>query len=267
MSKKHKEKKVTDLADLSNLVDVASLPAVEELPAKVEDLGRRSYNPAEASHDETAVAEIAEVITTNVDEAVATIDSMIAEQDAIDAATLAPTDACEDHGLIVDVADIAVDGPVIASIRSYNLVEAAETIAAEPPEEPPTDPPVLAEALTGADLIANLQAKIAALKEDRAKRVASGSKPRPNVTYTLLDKPLAWSSTPQVAQLQQILFDEKFLADHRQSDGAVKIAEPDLFAAISAGAAAGALRTKQEPIRIFQYYRSHLLNANCLRWA
>jgi len=233
---------------------------------------------------ETAVAEIAEnilatdvsdlldthadhaILATSADEAVAIIDAMVAEEEA-------RVDAWEDRGLQVDVASIEADGPVIASI------EAAEQInppVGAPPDESTPDPvpdevpAVAAIVVPSADassLIACLQAKIAALKESKSKRVASGSKPRPNVTYTLLDKPLNWSSTPQVAQLQQILFDPAFMAKHRNAEGIVKITEPDVFAAITAGAAAGVLRTKQEPVRILQYYRSALLNANCLRWA
>jgi hypothetical protein len=234
---------------------------------------------------ETAVAEIAEnilatdvsdlldthadhaILATSADEAVAIIDAMVAEEEA-------RVDAWEDCGLQVDVAAIAADGPAIASI------EAAEEAVLAPPVDAPPDAPtpgpvpdevpaVAATAVPGnaSDLIANLQAKIASLKEGKAKRVASGSKPRPNVTYTLLERPLNWSSTPQVAQLQQILFDPAFMAKHRNAEGIVKIAEPDVFAAITAGAAAGVLRTKQEPVRILQYYRSALLNANCLRWA
>ena len=51
-----------------------------------------------------------------------------------------------------------------------------------------------------------------------------------------------------------------------EADGSIKVSEPDLFAQVVAGHAAGILRTRQEPIRILQYYRSDLLNADCLRW-
>ena len=181
---------------------------------------------------ETAVAEIAENIL------------------ATDASDLLDTRV--DHAILTTSADEAVA-----------IIDAmvAEEEAAVPDSE--YDVP----SADASSLIACLQAKIAALKESKSKRVASGSKPRPNVTYTLLNKPPAWSSTPQVAQLQQILFAPAFLAQHAQADGSVKLSEPDLFAAIVAGAESGVLRTKQEPIRIFQYYRSNLLNANCLHWA
>ena len=41
--------------------------------------------------------------------------------------------------------------------------------------------------------------------------------------------------------------------------------EPELKQVIHAAARSGALKTKQDPWRIFQYYRSHLLNAGILR--
>ena len=161
------------------------------------------------------------------------------------------------------------------------LGEIASAAVAEPPEIPekpnvpevPTDPPgeapvePIAEPQSAAmQLIDALREQIAALKGAKAsKRVASGSKPRPNVTYVLLSKAPAWRSTPQIAQLQQILFDEAFLAAHRGEDGAVKVSEPELFAQVVAGHAAGILHTRQEPVRIFQYYRSDLIGADCLR--
>ena len=161
------------------------------------------------------------------------------------------------------------------------LGEIASVAVAEPPEIPeaphvpetPTNPPgeapvePIAEPQSAAmQLIDALRGQIAVLKGAKtSKRVASGSKARPNVTYVLLSKAPAWRSTPQIAQLQQILFDEAFLTAHRGEDGAVKVSEPELFAQVVAGHAAGILRTKQEPVRIFQYYRSDLIGADCLR--
>lgn len=106
--------------------------------------------------------------------------------------------------------------------------------------------------------LADLQAQIDAFKANKgtAKRVASGSKARPNVIYTLLAKPPAWHKTPQVAQLQQLLFAQ----DKRELN------EVEIFDLVKAGKEAGVLRTSQEAVRIFQYYRNDLLNANCLRW-
>jgi hypothetical protein len=139
-------------------------------------------------------------------------------------------------------------------------IESAETVS----EVAAAVAPPVSEAMRK---IAELQAQIEALKAARAsKRVASGSKARPNVVYTLLSKPPQWHSTPQVAQLQQILFDPDFIAKYKQPDGSVQVTEPELFAQVAAGQAAGVLRTSQEPVRIFQYYRSQLLTANCLRW-
>ncbi len=97
-----------------------------------------------------------------------------------------------------------------------------------------------------------LQAEVDRLKKPR--RVASGSKARPNVKYTLLKRPPKWSETPQIAQLEEILFGQ----DKRE------LLEPELFDLIKKGAEAGVLRTKQNPVRIFQYYRSDLIKDNVL---
>ena len=113
--------------------------------------------------------------------------------------------------------------------------------------------------------IAALQGKLAA--KVATKKVASGSRARPNVKYTLLTNPPAWASTPQVAQLQQILFSPEVIAKFTQPDGKVEMTEPEIFSVIEAGAAAGLLKTSQPPVRILQYYKSDLLNANCLRWS
>ncbi len=116
-------------------------------------------------------------------------------------------------------------------------------------------------------IIDDLQSKIKAASERKGtKRVASGSKARPNVKYTLLSKPPSWHNTPQVAQLQQIIFDPTVIAKYKQPDGSVVVAEPELFALIEQGAKSGVLRTKQPPVRIFQYYRNDLLIADSLRW-
>ena len=230
------------LCELASLVNVASQPPAvdDQLPA------------------ETAVAETAEESTTDPTES----PDYVTHEDRLDPVEQPSTDACADQGIVVTDAELAADGPAIASIEAAEAAAAAPPIEAPPPtpDQPPVEDPT--------DLVSTLRAKIAALKAaSAAKRVASGSKPRPNVVYTLLAKPPAWSSTPQVAQLQQILFDPAFLAKHRGADGSVKLSEPELFAQVVAGHAAGVLRTRQEPIRILQYYRSDLLNANCLRWA
>lgn len=101
-------------------------------------------------------------------------------------------------------------------------------------------------------VLEGLQAEIATLSKPR--KVASGSKARPNVVYTLLSKPPKWSDTPQVAQIEQILFGQS----------KKKLTEPELFDLIRKGAEDGVLRTKQNPVRIFQYYRAGLISGNVL---
>lgn len=233
MSKNNrKERKVTrDLSELSSLVDVASLPVDDQLP---EETGAPLPETEEIEQPEETI----------------------------------PTDPVEP----------AVEQAIAESNTVEEAIAAFDVAPAEPPIEPqpdPIDPPPaetekveeVAVKEIPPEALKLIEALQALLKTSKASRkVASGSKARPNVTYTLLAKPPAWHSTPQVAQLQQILFDESFLAAHRGNDGTVKVSEPELFAQVIAGKEAGVLRTHQEAVRIFQYYRSILLNSNCLRW-
>jgi hypothetical protein len=148
---------------------------------------------------------------------------------------------------------------------------AAAAVAKEPVLGAP------AAAAAPMSMVDELTEKLEAAKAGReSRRVASGSKPRPNVVYTLLKQPPRWHSTPQVAQLQQVLFDpavmQKYGVDKKDpKTGKItrvaEIPEPDVFDLVAAGAARGAIRTRQSPVRLLQYYRSTLLNADCLRWA
>lgn len=119
-------------------------------------------------------------------------------------------------------------------------------------------------------MLSNLRDQLESLKSNRTSstRVASGSRPRANVKYLLLNKPPKWHKTPQVAQIEQILF-SKEVADKFTSvvDGkpTVSISEPDLVEIIRKGAEDGTLRTQQEPFRIFQYYRKDLISASVIR--
>jgi hypothetical protein len=123
------------------------------------------------------------------------------------------------------------------------------------------------EAMSGhdaQDTIAALRAELEKLQtQGSGRRIKSGSKPRPNVTYTLLNKPPQWSSTPQLAQIEQILFNNQ-LADG--GGFSPTIAEPQLFELLEQGKSRGALRTGQPAVRVFQYYRNRMLKENVLRW-
>lgn len=120
--------------------------------------------------------------------------------------------------------------------------------------------------------VKQLQAQIAKIRaSDEKHPTKAGSRPRANVTYTLLKAPPNWHRTPQVAQLMKILFDPSVIEKYKTVDpstgeSAVRIPEPDLFDLVRAGAEAGKLGTKQSPVRIFQYYRNDLLNVNAIRW-
>lgn len=139
-----------------------------------------------------------------------------------------------------------------------------------PAEQPPPAEPVKPEPTKG-ELIAmieRIQGELAKLRsgESSSKRqIASGSKARPNVIYTLLSRPNSWHSTPQVAQIQGLLFDDDVIAKYTVG-GVTQLTEPQLFEIIEAGKVAGKLKTKQPAVRIFQYYRNELLNSNTLRW-
>lgn len=136
-----------------------------------------------------------------------------------------------------------------------------------PPADVEKPEPTKAELL---EMLSRFQSELEKLRNGAStsstkRQVASGSKARPNVLYTLLSKPNSWHNTPQVAQLQGLLFDPEVAAKHTK-DGAVQMTEPELFAILEEGKAAGKLRTKQPAVRIFQYYRNELLNSNTLRW-
>jgi hypothetical protein len=146
-------------------------------------------------------------------------------------------------------------------------------------------PQVEAAAPTVASPLSDLQARIAKLQEQltalstappqlssaapaaaaAAKKSGPGSKPRPNVTYFLLKKPAAWASTPQRAQIEQILFSPEVQERFKKDDGQVTLTEPEFFEVIEAGAAAGLLRTTQPAVRVAMYYYNDLLNAGCIR--
>ena len=179
----------------------------------------------------------------------------------------------------LEAAEVDADLEGIAEVDA--VLEEISSQDASIPEDPLPEP--VAEAVAAAESvpeaaeafelpealvkqIAALKAKIEELSAARSKRIASGSKPRPNMVYTLLSRPAKWTGAPQVGQLLDIIFDPEFVAIHKDQNGKVEVAEPDLFAAIEAGAAAGKLRTKQPPVRIFQYYRSDLRKADAIAW-
>ncbi len=150
-------------------------------------------------------------------------------------------------------------GPVEGAVSEAGASPLAETPAVEVQSAGPPKVPLAETHEVGHRLapevdarISELQAEVDRLKKPR--RVASGSKARPNVKYTLLSRPPKWSDTPQVAQLEEILFGQ----EKRE------LLEPELFDLIRAGAEAGVLRTRQNPVRIFQYYRSDLIKDNVL---
>ena len=172
------------------------------------------------------------------------------------------------------VFDEPAAGPVPMPVVEEPVTEEAPKPAEEPPaaQEAPGDVTGTAAteiSLAAKTIIDNLQAEINTIKSRQpGRRVASGSKARPNVKYTLLARPPEWHSTPQVAQLEHILFAPEVAAEHADpKTGVVTLSEPELFALVEAGQVSGVLRTKQNPVRIFQYYRTELLNSNVLRWS
>jgi len=142
---------------------------------------------------------------------------------------------------------------------------------------PPVEAPIVANPLSDLQArIAKLQEQLTALSASpatpatqavatAAKKSGPGSKPRPNVTYFLLKKPAAWASTPQRAQIEQILFSPEVQERFKKDDGQVTLTEPEFFEVIEAGAAAGMLRTTQPAVRVAMYYYNDLLNAGCIR--
>jgi hypothetical protein len=74
--------------------------------------------------------------------------------------------------------------------------------------------------------------------------------------YHLLQAPITFHKTKQVSALQRILFGQP------KRD----MPEEEIFGVVRAGAAAGLLQTKQDPARIFSYYRNHLMAAGNIKW-
>lgn len=270
---------VSSLSALSSVIDVDTLPVVQpeetgdpqpetEETKQSDPEDDPAYKEQDPSYEDPEILDAA----TNHGQ----VEILIADDDQIDVALqeageldVPLVEHIPDEPALIESPDEPVDAAVeigIQSAESVSEASAAFESAAPPdpaPVEPP-NPPITSEAMK---LIEDLRAQINALSTAKTSRkIASGSKPRANVVYTLLSKPPAWHSTPQVAQLQQILFDPKFVEAHRHEDGTISVTEPELFAQVEAGASAGILRTKQLPVRIFQYYRSDLLNSNCLRW-
>jgi hypothetical protein len=122
-----------------------------------------------------------------------------------------------------------------------------------------TNPPVPVNDVLMAKML-ELQKQLESLRggqKPRKQRVASGSKPRPNVNYVILNTGVQWSGTPQVGQLINIL----------ATAPAKELDETELVKLIQAGHDKGLLRTKQEPFRIFQYYRDTLKSAGVLLYS
>lgn len=246
MSKFKKGKNRMNDAQSPETVPTTSV-AMEEIPA------------------ETATAIVETTETSNVQEVAS---------DAVDA--LPSVQPMSDS----TVADLVAE--VIADFESVQLAAPleeqpvdVEPITTDPIESiDPIEPPVVAappvpvtpEMFAALTMIEELRTRLASLTSSGKKRVASGSKPRPNVKYVLLAKAANWRGAPQVSQLLDILFEPSFVAAHKSADGKVEIAEPELFEQIERGHAAGILRTSQPPIRIFQYYRNELRKADCLAW-
>jgi hypothetical protein len=236
----------------------AVIPAMEIPPASdptIELVTEEASSPDAADFATETAVEVAEVVEVAAEP---TAESTV--EVAVESMTEAPVEV---------VAEPTVEAPVeVAAEPTVEApVEVAAEVAAEPTAEAAEVSPAPIE--TKESILAEierLRANIAAATGTTRKAAGSGSRPRPNVVYTLLKKPLAWASTPQVAQLQQILFSPEVAAKFGKLDGTVQMAEPELFAVIVAGAEAGILRTSQPPVRIWQYYKSDLLNADCIRW-
>lgn len=222
----------------------------------------------------------------------------IDSQEAAMAAFLAAEELVENTNIFALGYDERDDDPeIIDAATNHDQDEDPIESYTDPIEQPPLDEPVptqeeetLAVASpavatpepTKADLIAmiaRIQSELEKLRSGasiatttngtatKPRQIASGSKARPNVIYTLLAKPNSWHGTPQVAQLQGLLFDPIVATKYRKDDGSVQLTEPELFEIIEAGKAEGKLRTKQPAVRIFQYYRNELLHSNTLRWS
>jgi hypothetical protein len=161
-----------------------------------------------------------------------------------------------------EAVEVAKDEEVVHEVPQ---VEAAAPTVASPLSDLQARCSKLQEQLTALSTAPPQLSSAAPAAAAAAKKSGPGSKPRPNVTYFLLKKPAAWASTPQRAQIEQILFSPEVQERFKKDDGQVTLTEPEFFEVIEAGAAAGLLRTTQPAVRVAMYYYNDLLNAGCIR--
>jgi len=162
----------------------ASSPLTQEAPPIEADASDGSPEPApnepetETQVQETTI-EQEEQLESQLDPTPAPVET---DEDAEIAKMLAEDEAAQDAG-------IAALAAVPAEIASSPSPEGEDHAA-------PSLESVLAE-------LAALKAKLGT-----KRRINSGSKPRPTVTYRLLKRPASWAGTPQVASLEKIFFSQ-----------------------------------------------------------
>ena len=174
---------------------------------------------------------------TMIDESVSAEDREIMEMLAADEAAAAESEKPQEETQTAIDAEIAPAAPVVPEPAAPVSVETMMQLLVKQQE--------------------TINALLATVQSAAAKTGGSGSKARPNAMYKLLKRPVAWAKTPQVAQLQQIIFDNP--------EKLTLIPEPKLFEMLEAAKLDGRLRTTQPAARIFQYYRAALVGGDYIQ--
>jgi hypothetical protein len=100
-------------------------------------------------------------------------------------------------------------------------------------------------------LVRSLEARVADRDGKSVKHAAN-----PSARYKLSATIPDWDGARQVSSLMRIL----------HATGKAELTEPEIFAAVTAGAKEGALSTRQDPTHIFRYYRKILKrNGFCVK--
>jgi len=131
--------------------------------------------------------------------------------------------------------EIAAEVEVAASIAADAGVTVAEVASPGPPK--PSYEVMLA-------LVKSLEEKVAARSTSKPVNHTANSSARYKLSATIPD----WDGARQVGSLMRIL----------HATGKTELTEPEIFAAVKAGAEAKVLSTRQDPVHIFQYYRKTL---------
>lgn len=247
----------------------APIPEPVPEPVPVSENTDVSAATAEAILDAETVAEVVEAFNAPEVPGLAEDGTMSAElfEYIVEQAEAEAKEATE----IISADDVPAGEPpeadegVVDDDDEVEDAPAHDAQAQDTPGEAPVavGPPTLPE-LTA--LVESLKAQLAGISGRRGGNTKKKTVANPSNFYVLRPEPVVFHKTPQVAALQKIITSPKFFKEYvKAADGTVTVSEASLFDAISKGAEAGILRTRQTPVRILKYYKSDLIAAGSLR--